>query len=108
MKRATLLLLLLLCALGGCRPADPPAESQSKDRVQAALVRSPVVRQYVSSIKSKWRYLPDGTVNGGVIVAVGEDHDDHFTRGLTAKVMDDGRVFILTTQQDGDEVWKAD
>jgi hypothetical protein len=98
----------LLTIFFGCGRADSPATKQSDDHVATALLRSSAVQRYISSIESKWTYLRDDTIDGGVIVAVGEDREDHFTRGLTAKVMDDGRVFILTTQSDGEEVWKPD
>ncbi len=104
--RLAIPLFLLLSVLSGCSRSNVTATTQTIDPIAVALLRSGAVRHYISSIDSKWSYLRDDAVDGGVIVAVGENREDCFTRGLTAKVMDDGSVFVLTPQNHGEEVWK--
>lgn len=72
-----------------------------------ALSTAPTVEQYAHEIKGKWSWLMDREEDAGVVIAIGEDLPDHFHRGLTAKVLRNGAVFILENN-DGDEAWRLD
>jgi hypothetical protein len=102
--------VLIVCGTGGCvgRAEPPSIMARPTDDLRGALLSSPAVRKYVSTIQSPWTYLIDGHDGKAVIVAVGEDMPDHFTRGMTVKVSPDGDVYVLRTPASGDEEWRRE
>jgi len=72
-----------------------------------ALSSAPSVIRYSRQIRGEWSFLIDHEEVDYVIVAVGEDMPDHFTRGMTAKVLRNGAVYIQENNN-GDESWRLD
>jgi len=100
----------LLCGVT-CGCVDVHDAKSVVDReygMRTTLLKSPAVARYVASIHSPWTYLIDERDAKSVTVAVGEDLPDHFVRGLTAKVTDDGRVYVLRTLPNGNEEWRME
>lgn len=104
--------ILLGILIMGCQQPQVLGRSESgvptsSDPTRTLLMRSPAVASYARSIlPNNWAYMLDAEVNGARVVAVWEDRPDHFTRGLTAKITEDHRIYILVTDSHGDESWQ--
>ena len=90
----------------GCNRV-PTAHKPDEKWIDAALSKAPTVRQYHKNVGRNFAWLHDGEERDSVVVAIGEDFPDHFTRGLTAKVQRDGTVLILD-EIDGEDHWRLD
>lgn len=90
------------------RTIDTTAEPFQPDSLRDSLSHAPSVARYITSIKSNWTFIEDLKTHEYVILAVGENLPDHFTRGLTVKVNKKGEVFVQSTDKDGEETWIKD
>src|SRR5579862_10045368 len=90
-------LLITACAT---KPPD-------KQWFMPAISKSPSVIAYSRKIAGSWSCVIDDDESDFVVVAVGEDFPDHFVRGLTAKVLRNGDVYVLQNRG-GDESWRLD
>ena len=100
--------LLCLGFVASCADRQVAIHSQEKSQwFLRPLSNAPSVIRYSHEITGKWSWLLDYEEPGFAVIAVGEDMSDHFTRGLTVKVLRNGAVYILENN-DGDETWRLD
>jgi hypothetical protein len=52
--------------------------------------------------------LVDEVTDQYAIVSVGENFPDHFTVGLTLKVLSNGRVYVRDVLSEDDDQWQLD
>lgn len=91
----------------GCGLHTSQSDSASAQWYVSALKDAPAVAKYNKQIASRCTWIVDEETPGYVVVGVGEDMPDHFSRGLTVKVLRTGAVYVLETV-DGEDHWRLD
>ncbi|HET6251269.1 MAG TPA: hypothetical protein VFE47_26535 [Tepidisphaeraceae bacterium] len=101
-RSLSIALLLLTASAAHAKRVKPPAAWYER-----AFLKAPAVVAYSHRIKTPMAWMTDDEADDYIVLAVGENMPDHFTRGLTVRVHRSGAVYVLEETDNG-QIWRLD